>query len=186
MSCSSRDTSCPSDALIMYRPRSRGRREGRAPADAHGPRATKSTRQNHRCSRNRPLGSGGRRNTGSFSFHRDQQGVKRLGWRFPAECLSRTAVESGRNRGYLIGIIDAEIGTLGEVLPQQPIGVLVRAALPGTSWIAEVDLDSCVDPKTTVLSHFDALVPGQRTTQFFGQGDDGARDRVAYSFGSVS
>jgi hypothetical protein len=28
----------------------RGRREGRASADAHGPRAAKSTRQNHRCS----------------------------------------------------------------------------------------------------------------------------------------
>src|ERR1700758_5014176 len=30
----------------------RGRREGRVSADTHGPRATKSTRQNHRFSRN--------------------------------------------------------------------------------------------------------------------------------------
>ena len=32
----------------------RGRREDRAPAGAHGPRATKSTRQNHRLSRDHP------------------------------------------------------------------------------------------------------------------------------------
>jgi hypothetical protein len=32
--------------------RTRGRREGRVSADTHGPRATKSTRQNHRFSRN--------------------------------------------------------------------------------------------------------------------------------------
>ncbi len=39
----------------MRRPlKKRGRREGRAPAGAHGPRATKSTRQNHRLSRDHP------------------------------------------------------------------------------------------------------------------------------------
>src|SRR5882724_306624 len=54
------------------------------------------------------------------------------------------------------------------------------------SWIAEVDLDSRIDLETTVLSHFGPLIPGQRTTQFFGQGDDGARDRIAHGFSSVS
>jgi hypothetical protein len=34
--------------------KARGRREDRAPAGTHGPRAEKSTRQNHRCSRKYP------------------------------------------------------------------------------------------------------------------------------------
>jgi hypothetical protein len=42
------------DARVMHRTcpsEERGRREDRAPAGAHGPRAEKSTRQNHRLSR---------------------------------------------------------------------------------------------------------------------------------------
>ena len=35
--------------------------------------------------------------------------------------------------------VDREVGTLGEVLAQQAIGVLVRPALPRTLRIAEVD-----------------------------------------------
>src|SRR4029077_2755340 len=48
------------------------------------------------------------------------------------------------------------------------------------------DLESRIDLETTVLSHFGSLIPGQRTPQFFGQGNDGTHDRVAHSFGSVS
>src|SRR5271167_2719817 len=36
--------------------------------------------------------------------------------------------------------IARQVGASREVLPQQQIGVLVRATLPGTLWIAEVDL----------------------------------------------
>ena len=37
-----------------------------------------------------------------------------------------------------------QISFLGEVLPQQPIGILVRSTLPGTLGITEVDSDvSC-------------------------------------------
>ena len=50
----SRDMTCPSYAPFFSRSRTGGRREGRAPAGAHGPRAAKSTRQNHRCSRDHP------------------------------------------------------------------------------------------------------------------------------------
>src|ERR1700730_2080045 len=131
-----------------------------------------------------PAGSSGRRNTDFF--HARQQFVKCLCWRFPTERLSRSAIESRRHGGYLVGTIDAQVCAFREVLPQQPIGVLVCAALPGASWIAKIDLDSRVDLETIVLCHFGSLIPGQRTTQFFGQGDDGASNRVAYSFGSVS
>jgi hypothetical protein len=36
--------------------------------------------------------------------------------------------------------MDGEVGASREVLPQQQIGVFVGPALPGTLWIAEVDL----------------------------------------------
>src|ERR1700753_1297626 len=100
-------------------------------------------------------GSNGRRNT-EF-FHSRQQLVKRLRWGFPSQCLSRSPIESRCHRGYLIGVVDAQVCALREVLSQQPVGVLVGTALPGTSWIAEVDLDSRIDLETTVLSHFGPL-----------------------------
>src|ERR1700758_2757986 len=83
-----------------------------------------------------PAGSNGRRNTGFF--HSCQQFVKRLRWGFPSQRLSWSAIESCCHCGYLISVVDAQVCALREVLPQQPVGVLVRAALPGTSWIAEV------------------------------------------------
>ena len=37
-----------------------------------------------------------------------------------------------------------------------------------------------------VLGHLGALVPGQRTTQFLGQGHDGARDGIANGLGTMT
>ena len=74
---------------------------------------------------------------------------------------------------------------------RQPVGVLVGAALPWASWIAEINLDSRIDPETAVLADWaeplqHPSIPGQRTTQFFRQGENGARDRIAHGFSSVS
>jgi tryptophanase len=71
--------------------------------------------------------------------------VKRLGWRFPAQCLARSAIERCGDRRERIGAMRAEVGALGEILAQQPIGVLVRAPLPRTLRVAEIDLDAGVD-----------------------------------------
>src|SRR3954467_3108012 len=57
-----------------------------------------------------------------------------------------------------------------------PIGVLVRAALPGTVGIAEVDAKPGVDPQVGMLGHLRPLIPGQRSSQLLGQGGDRARD----------
>src|SRR6185436_3203427 len=81
---------------------------------------------------------------------------------------------------------EAQIGALREVLAQQSVGVLVGAALPRALRIAEVDLDTRIDLQPIMLGHFSALIPGQRTAQFFGQGDDGACNRVAHGLSSVS
>ena len=44
-----------------------------------------------------------------------------------------------------------EVGALGEVLAQQPVGVLVRAALPGAVRVGEVDRDAGLDLELGVL-----------------------------------
>src|SRR5437588_12869661 len=90
--------------------------------------------------RPRPPGvdSIGRRNIDGV--HSWQPLVKRLRRRFPAQRLSRSGIEGGRDRGDLVGAVDAEVGAFREVLTQQPIGVLVSAALPRALRVAEVDL----------------------------------------------
>src|SRR3954466_10851715 len=106
--------------------------------------------------------------------------VQSLGRCSPAERLSRPAVEGHRHGCKVLGAVRAEVGALWKVLAQQPVGVLVRAALPGAVRIAEVDLDACVDLQARVLGHLGALIPGQRSSQLFGYGDDRARDGVAH------
>ena len=86
--------------------------------------------------------------------------VERFSRRFPAQRLSRSGIEGRRNGGDLIGAVDAEVGAFREVLTQQPIGVLVSAALPWALRVAEVDLDTRIDLETIVLSRFDSLIPG--------------------------
>src|SRR5512132_3581494 len=57
--------------------------------------------------------------------------VEHLRWCPPSQSLSRTIVE-GLSDGVQIGRrLQAQVAALGQVLADQPIGVLVRAALPG-------------------------------------------------------
>jgi hypothetical protein len=112
-----------------------------------------------------------------------EQFVQRLGWGFPAKSFAGPGVEGKRDGCQGIGVMHAEVGSLGKVLAQQPVGILVRAALPGAVRIAEVDMDPGVDPQMGVLSHLRAL--GQRLPQVLGQGGDRARDGVADRFGAM-
>lgn len=67
--------------------------------------------------------------------------VKSLSRRIEVQGLPRTPVEPPgygvEPRLRLVG----EIGSLGEVLSQQPVRVLVRTALPGILRVTKVDLD---------------------------------------------
>src|SRR3954471_14784116 len=81
--------------------------------------------------------SSGRRNTAYVSC--SEELVQSLGRGSPAQGLSRPAVEGERHGCKVLGAGDAEVGALWKVLAQQPVGVLVRAALPGAVGIAEVD-----------------------------------------------
>src|SRR5215210_1204094 len=110
--------------------------------------------------------SSGRRNTAYVTGLEEL--VQSLGRCSPAKGLSRPAVEGDRHGGKVLGAVHAEISALREVLAQQPIGVLVRAALPGAVGIAEVDLETSVDPQAGVLAHLCPLIPGQRLPQLLG------------------
>src|SRR3954466_11034040 len=96
--------------------------------------------------------SSGRRNTVSVGC--SKQLVKRLCRCSPAQGLSRPAVEGDRHGCQVLGAVHAEVGALWKVLAQQPVGVLVRAALPRTVGIAEVDRHASLDPELGVLGHF--------------------------------
>src|SRR3954471_19440090 len=110
--------------------------------------------------------SSGRRNTAYVGC--SEELVQSLGRCSPAQGLSRPAVEGDRHSGEVLGAVHAEVGALWKVLAQQPVGVLVRAALPGAVGIAEVDRHASLDPQLGVLGHFRSLIPGQRLPQLFG------------------
>src|SRR3954449_2328690 len=110
--------------------------------------------------------SSGRRNTAYVTG--SEELVQSLGRCSPAKGLSRPGVEDHRHGRKVLGAVHAEVSALWKVLAQQPVGVLVRAALPGAVRVAEVDLKTSVDPQLGVLAHLRPLIPGQRLSQLFG------------------
>ncbi len=71
--------------------------------------------------------STGRRNT---LLNGLEHGVQCLGRRLPPERLAWSTIESGSYGSEVAHGVRAKIGSLGEVLPQQPIGVLIGPPLP--------------------------------------------------------
>ncbi len=59
-----------------------------------------------------------------------------------------------------------EVHSFWEVLPEQTIGVLVRATLPEASRITKVHFDIGVQAEAFVIRHFLAAIPGQRFVEF--------------------
>src|SRR4051812_42295818 len=88
--------------------------------------------------------SSGRRNTAYVGC--SEELVQSLGRCSPAQGLSRPAVEGNRHGCKVVRAVHAEVGALWKVLAQQPVGVLVRATLPGAMGIAEVDRHASLDP----------------------------------------
>src|SRR5215203_1080756 len=82
--------------------------------------------------------SSGRRNRAYVAGSKEL--VQSLGRCSPAQGPSRPGVEGDRHGRKVLGAVRAEVGALREGLAQQPVGVLVRAALPGAVGIAEGDL----------------------------------------------
>ena len=53
------------------------------------------------------------------------------------ETFSGSVVELGGGPGQIVTADAVEVGSLGTVLPQQTVGMFVRAALPGFAWLGE-------------------------------------------------
>ena len=71
--------------------------------------------------------------------------VEGFGGGLPAEDLARSGVER-RGDGFEVrGGPARQVGAFGEVLAQQAVGVLVRAALPGAVRVGEEDRDAGLD-----------------------------------------
>jgi hypothetical protein len=83
------------------------------------------------------LGSTGRRNG---RVGQPQVFVKRLGRCLPAKGFTRPCVEGQRYCLESILAVSAQVRALWKVLTQQAVGIFVRAPLPRTVWIAEVDV----------------------------------------------
>ena len=119
-----------------------------------------------------------------ISFSQDL--IECFGGRSPAERLSRSAVEGDGHCVELSLRVSADVRTFGKVLPQQPVGVLVGSALPRTLRIAEIDFQSGVDPKLSMLGQLRPLVPGQRSSQVRRQHLDLLGNRITDSFGAAT
>ena len=86
-----------------------------------------------------------------------------------AQSFSWTLIEAQR---YLVEIglrITGQVGVLGEVLSQQPVGVFVGALLPGALRITEEDLHIGGHGEALVFGHLQPSVPGQGAPQGRGE-----------------
>ena len=63
-----------------------------------------------------------------------------------------------------------EVRAICEALPEEAGGVLVRASLPGTMWVGEIDLDVGLVREPLMLGHLCALVIGQGPRHLLGNG----------------
>lgn len=76
-----------------------------------------------------------------------------------------------------------EVSTFGEILPNEAVRVLVRAALPGGGGVSEVHLHVCIDGEAFVIAHLLALVVRERLLEFAWYGFERAHVRLAHRHG---
>ena len=127
------------------------------------------------------------------SQHRDESPrkdmlVQALGWGFPVQRFAWTLIELAGNPFEFGRGMDREVRAFGEVLTQEPIGVLVRAALPRTGWVTEIHGDVGDNAEGAVLGHLRSLIliPGQRSPQLLGQRPNQGHQRIPDLLGGVA
>jgi len=82
--------------------------------------------------------------------------------------------------------MNAEVRAFREILPKQPVGVLVRTTLPRAPRITEVDIHSRLHTQLGILGHFGTLIPSQRPSELLGKISDGQGNRIPHSLGPVA
>src|SRR5664279_2762657 len=96
------------------------------------------------------------------STDRRNTGVKSLCWGFKLQGLTGPFVELTRHLVQMGLRVHRQVCSLRKVLSQQPIGVLIGAALPRALWITKVNIDICRQRKSSMIRQLLATVPGQR------------------------
>src|SRR3954452_13933973 len=84
-----------------------------------------------------------------------------MGGASPAESLAWAAIDAVLDGPQVVEREGAQIAALGEVLAEEPVGVLVRAAQPRAGGWCEEDAVGEVVIEQVVVGHLRALVPGQ-------------------------
>jgi len=95
----------------------------------------------------------------AYRVRSQQRLVKCFGGCHPAGCLPRAFIEFGGDGVEVVLGEWGEVAAFGEVLAQQPVGVLIGTALP-LAWVAEVDRDIGGDAEASVGCQL--LCPGPR------------------------
>src|SRR6218665_4031400 len=98
-----------------------------------------------------PVSSTGQRNSG----------IELVGWCLVPERFARPGVYSLGYGVELLLAVRRKIVVALEVLPQQPVRILVRSPLPWAAGVAEVHGDVRLNRKALVLSQLRAAIPGQ-------------------------
>jgi len=99
------------------------------------------------------------------TVERFQLSIAYFVWCHPVECLSRTIVQSGSNDIRLTLGQDGKVGTLGQVLVQQAVGVFVHPLLLQTARIGEVHSQPSLRTRQRLAQHFVSLVLGDGFVQ---------------------
>ncbi len=94
-----------------------------------------------------------------------QQPLQSLRQRLPAECLAWSGVQRMDDGVQFFRTVSTKVCSLWKVLAEKTIGVFVAAALPRALRVAEIDVETGVDPELGMLGHLGALVPGQGSAQ---------------------
>ena len=98
---------------------------------------------------------------GATSIGRRNTCVKSFCRRFKFQRLTWSFVELTRYFVQLSLRIYRQVRSLGEVLSQKPIGVLIGSTLPWTLRVAEVDINVGRQAEPAMIREFFAAVPGQ-------------------------
>ena len=67
----------------------------------------------------------------------------------------------GAGDGIEVRLMRGDLGTFGQVLADQTVGVLVRGPLPRRTRVSEVDRQISGHGHRRMLGHLGALIPGQ-------------------------
>lgn len=86
---------------------------------------------------------------------------KDLQWDAKAVRSARSVVQAVGDRIEFALVVDREVGALGQILPQQPVGVLASISSPRAVRIAEVHANVGPGSEFSIPSHLLALVVSQ-------------------------